>query len=692
MVSIRRRHPRRHLLFGKCLLMKTLRLSTLAVLVHLATASFAAAPVAGLDRPGFDPAVRAQDDLFLAANGTWIKTTEIPADKAEFGTFIKLRDQSDERVKGIVEALAQQKHAEGSVDQKIGDFYAAYMDTAAIDKAGLAPLKTQLDAIAALKDKRALVELMGRWQSVVSMPMNLGAGQDFKNPGIYMSFVFQSGLGLPDRDYYLKDTERFQKVRGAYVAYVTKLLELSGDAAAAKHAAAVYELEKKMAEVQWAKVDNRDPKKIYNPTKVTALGQQAPGIDWPAFLRTGEMPTLDGMLVVGQPSYVKALSGLVKNQPLDTWKLYMQVRLLDAMAYQLPAEYREAKFAFAGRAVRGQTEDLPRWQKAVTVLNDAMGEALGQVYVQQYFPPAHKERMLELVHNLLATYSSSIDQLSWMSPETKKAAHEKLTKYGVKIGYPDMWRDYSALAIKAGDAIGNDFRASRFEHVRQAMRVGKPVDRKEWGMTPQTVNAYYDPGMNEIVFPAAILQPPFFDMAADDAMNYGAIGAVIGHEISHGFDDQGSQFDGDGVLRNWWTDTDRKAFEAITARLVDQYAQYEPIAGSKLNGKLTLGENIADLSGLQIAFKAYQRSLGGKPAPVIEGYTGTQRFFLGWSQAWREKARDERKLQLVTTDPHSPPEFRANGAAVNHDGFHEAFGTKVGDKMFKAPEERIHIW
>ena len=672
--------------------MKTLRLSTLAVLVHLATASFAAAPVAGLDRPGFDPAVRAQDDLFLAANGTWIKTTEIPADKAEFGTFIKLRDQSDERVKGIVEALAQQKHAEGSVDQKIGDFYAAYMDTAAIDKAGLTPLKAQLDAVAALKDKRALVELMGAWQSVVSMPMNLGAGQDFKNPGIYMSFVFQSGLGLPDRDYYLKDTERFQKVRGAYVAYVTKLLELSGDAAAAKHAAAVYELEKKMAEVQWAKVDNRDPKKIYNPTKVTALGQQAPGIDWPAFLRTGEMPTLDGMLVVGQPSYVKALSGLVKNQPLDTWKLYMQVRLLDAMAYQLPAEYREAKFAFAGRAVRGQTEDLPRWQKAVTVLNDAMGEALGQVYVQQYFPPAHKERMLELVHNLLATYSSSIDQLSWMSPETKKAAHEKLAKYGVKIGYPDMWRDYSALAIKAGDAIGNDFRASRFEHVRQAMRVGKPVDRKEWGMTPQTVNAYYDPGMNEIVFPAAILQPPFFDMAADDAMNYGAIGAVIGHEISHGFDDQGSQFDGNGVLRNWWTDTDRKAFDAITAKLVDQYAQYEPIPGSKLNGKLTLGENIADLSGLQIAYKAYLRSLGGKPAPVIDGYTGTQRFFLGWSQAWREKTRDERKLQLVTTDPHSPPEFRANGAAVNHDGFHEAFGTKVGDKMFKAPEERIHIW
>jgi len=672
--------------------MKTLRLSTLAVLVHLATASFAAAPVAGLDRPGFDPAVRVQDDLFLAANGSWIKTTDIPADKAEYGTFIKLRDLSDERVKGIVEALAQQKHAEGSVDQKIGDFYAAYMDTAAIDKAGLAPLKPQLDAVASLKDKRALAELMGQWQSVVNLPMNLGAGQDFKNPGIYMSFVFQGGLGMPDRDYYLKDTERFQKVRGAYLAYVTKLFELSGDADAAKHATTVYELEKKMAEAQWAKVDNRDPKKIYNPTKVTALAQQAPGIDWPALLRTGEMPTLDGVLVVGQPSYFKALSGLVKNQPLDTWKLYMKVRLLDAMASQLPAEYREARFAFSGRAVRGQTEDLPRWQKAVTVLNGAMGEALGQVYVQQYFPPAHKERMLELVRNLLATYSTSIDELSWMSPETKKAAHEKLAKYGVKIGYPDMWRDYAALSIKAGDAIGNDFRASRFEHVRQAQRVGKPVDRKEWGMTPQTVNAYYDPSMNEIVFPAAILQPPFFDMSADDAINYGAIGAVIGHEISHGFDDQGSQFDGNGVLRNWWTDSDRKAFDAITAKLVDQYAQYEPIPGSKLNGKLTLGENIADLSGLQIAYKAYLRSLGGKPAPVIDGYTGTQRFFLGWSQAWREKTRDERKLQLVTTDPHSPPEFRANGAAVNHDGFHEAFGTKVGDKMFKAPEERIHIW
>jgi putative endopeptidase len=672
--------------------MKTLRLSTLAVLVHLAAASFAATPASGLDRPGFDTAVRTQDDLFHAVNGNWIKTTQIPADKSEYGTFIKLRDLSDERVKGIVEALAKEKHAAGSVDQKIGDFYATYMDTDAIDKAGLGPLKSQLDAIGAMKDKRALVELMGSWQSVVNVPMNLGATQDFKNPGIYAAVVFQGGLGMPDRDYYLKDTERFQKVRGAYQTYLAKLLQLSGDKAAEKNAAAIYALEKKMAEAQWAKVDNRDPKKIYNPTKLVDLGKQAPGINWQALLRTAEMPTHENTLIVGQPSYFKALSDLVAKQPLDTWKLYMKVRLLDAMAHELPAEFRDAKFAFSGRALRGQTEDLPRWQKAVTMLNGAMGEALGQVYVQQYFPPAHKERMLELVNNLLATYGSSIDDLTWMSPATKKAAHEKLSKYTVKIGYPDAWRDYSSLAIKAGDPIGNDIRASRFEHLRQAQRIGKAVDRKEWGMTPQTVNAYYDPSMNEIVFPAAILQPPFFDMAADDAMNYGAIGAVIGHEISHGFDDQGSQFDGNGVLRNWWTDEDRKAFDAITAKLVDQYAQYEPIPGSKLNGKLTLGENIADLSGLQIAYKAYLRSLKGQPAPVIEGYTGAQRFFLGWSQAWREKIREERSLQLLTMDPHSPPEFRANGAAVNNDAFHDAFSTKVGDKMFKAPEERIRIW
>jgi putative endopeptidase len=666
--------------------------ATAAAATAAPAAAMAPAAVPGLDTAGMDAAVRPQDDLFRAMNGGWIKATTIPADKADYGAFILLRDLSDQRVKDIVEALAKQKAKAGSVDQKIGDFYAAYMDTATIDKAGLAPLKAELAALDAVKDTKGLVTVIGHWQSVVALPMNIGAGQDFKNPETYTPFVFQGGIGMPDRDYYLKDTERFQKVRTAYLAYVTKLLSLSGDMDAEGHAKQVYELERQIAEVQWATVDNRDPQKIYNPTKLSALAKDAPNIDWKLLLKTGQMPTPGDILVVGQPSYFKGLSKLMGDVPLATWKAYLKVRLLDGLATELPAGYRDAKFDFSGRAIGGKTEDLPRWQKAVNTLNGAMGEALGQVYVQKNFPPAYKQRMQELVKNLLATYSTSIDELTWMSPTTKKAAHEKLSKYGTKIGYPDAWRDYSKLVVKAGDPIGNDFRASRFDYLRQAVRVGKKVDRKEWGMTPQTVNAYYDPSMNEIVFPAAILQPPFFDMSADDAVNYGAIGAIIGHEISHGFDDEGSQFDGDGKLRNWWTEDDRKAFDAITAKLVDQYAQYEPIKGSKLNGKLTLGENIADLSGLQIAYKAYKLSLNGKPAPVIGGLTGDQRFFLSWSQAWRDKMREERSLQLLTVDPHSPSEFRANGAAINHDAFHQAFGTKPGDTMWKAPEERLHLW
>jgi putative endopeptidase len=645
----------------------------------------------GLDKAGMDVAARPQDSLFEAMNGGWLKNTEIPADKPEYGTFIQLRDLSDERVKTIVDALAAKQHAPGTVDAKIADFYNSYMDTAAIDKAGLAPLAPYFKELDAAKDKKALMALMGRWQSIVSTPVDLQVTQDFKDPTTYSPLTWQGGLGLPDRDYYLQKTERFAKARTAYLAYVTKLLAIDGDKNAARDAAAVVALETKIAQIQWDKVENRDPVKLYNPMTVQQLAAKAPGADWKAFIDAGQMP-VPKMISISQPSYVVAFGKLYASVPLETWKSYLRVHLLDSFGTELPAAVRDARFEFRGTALNGLTQDRPRWQKAVAVLNGSMGEALGQVYVSQYFPPEYKARMLELVHNLLATYKTSIDQLTWMTPETKAAAQQKLAKYGVKIGYPDKWRDYSALEVKAGDPVGNDARASRFEYLRQAVRVGKPVDRSEWGMTPQTVNAYYDPGMNEIVFPAAILQPPFFDMKADDAANYGAIGAVIGHEISHGFDDQGSQFDGDGKLRNWWTDADRKSFEAITTKLVAQYEAYEPIKGAHVNGKLTLGENIADLSGLQIAYKAYKLSLGGKPAPVIDGLTGDQRFYLGWSQAWREKVREERTLQLVTTDGHSPPQFRANGAAVNADGFHEAFGTKPGDAMWKAPADRLRLW
>ncbi|WP_077034060.1 M13 family metallopeptidase [Pelomonas sp. KK5] len=672
---------------------KVLCLAPLVLSLTLAGMSHAQTPTSGLDKSGFDSTVRIQDDLFSAVNGDWVKKTEIPADKSSYGTFIGLRDLSDQRVRTIVDELAKAKQKPGTVEQKIADFYGSYVDTAAIDKAGLAPLKSLLASIDAIKTPKDLAAWLGKSQGSFNTPVLMGVEGDSKDPTVYTALTWQGGLGMPDRDYYLKaDDERMGKARTAYESYLTTLGSLSGDKDAAATAKSVIELERAIAEVHLPKVELRDPVKNYNPMTVAELQAAAPGIDWAAFFAGANVGANPSKLSVSQPSEVKGVAKLVADKPLAQWKAYLRLRVLDESADLLPQAYRDAAFAFHGAAITGTKEERPRWQKGIAELNGAMGEAVGKVYVGKYFPPAYKARMQELVQNLLATYKTSIDGLSWMSTETKAQAQDKLSKYMTKIGYPDVWRDYTKLVVKAGDPVGNRERAGRFEWERVSVRVGKKVDRTEWGMTPQTVNAYYNPSLNEIVFPAAILQPPFFDMAADDAVNYGAIGAVIGHEISHGFDDQGSQYDGDGKLRNWWTEGDRKAFEAIADKLVAQYDGYEPIPGKHVNGRLTLGENIADLSGLQIAYKAYKRSLNGKPAPVLDGYTGEQRFFLGWSQAWRNKMREARQLQLLTIDPHSPSEFRANGGAVNHDGFHEAFGTKAGDKMFKPVAERIRIW
>jgi len=652
----------------------------------------AATPASGLDTAGFDPSVRVQDDLFRAANGSWLKNTEIPADKAEYGTFIQLRDLSDKRVRAIVDELATRQFPKGSVEQKVGAFYSSFLDTAAIDKAGVAPIKPMLAEIDALKTPKAMAQWMGRAQGRLETPVQLWVLGDFKEPTVNRALTWQGGLGLPDRDYYLKkDDERLAKARAAYETYLTTLARLAGLAQPAEMAKKVMAIEQKIAEAHWDKVDNRNMVKIYNPMTPAELAKTAPGFDWAAFMESAALANVD-RLSVSQPSATVAIAKLLGEVPLADWKVYLKMQSLDAAAPVLPQAFRDARFAFRGTALTGTKEQKPRWQQGITELNGALGEAVGQIYVARHFSPAHKARMQELVGNLLASYKESIDGLTWMTPATKAQAQDKLSKYMTKIGYPDNWRDYGKLEVRPGDALGNTVRSARFEWERVAAKAGKRVDRTEWGMTPQTVNAYYNGTLNEIVFPAAILEPPFFDMAADDAANYGAIGAIIGHEISHGFDDQGSQFDGEGVLRNWWTDEDRKAFEAVGAKLVAQYETYEPLPGKRLNGKLTLGENIADLSGLQIAYKAYLRSLKGQAAPVIGGTTGQQRFFLGWSQGWREKTREERALQLLTIDPHSPPEFRANGAAVNHDGFHEAFGTKAGDKMFKSPEERIRIW
>jgi len=663
----------------------------LVLALSAAGLAMAAEPVPGLDSSGYDTSVRIQDDLFDAINGGWVSKTEIPADKPSYGSFIKLRDLSDQRVRTIVDELAAKPQKTGSTEQKVADFYKSYTDTQALDQAGLAPVQGLLASIDKIKTKAQLVAWFGAMQGSVDTPIAIGIEPDYKHPDTYSVETFQDGLGMPDRDYYLKDDERFAKARNAYAAYLTTLGELIGDKNAAETAKTVIALEHSLAEVHWSKVDLRDPVKFYNPSTLTGLEKSAPGMDWAAFFKAAGLGHV-AKLIIGQPNTTTATAKLVADVPLEQWKAYLRLRAIDAQADILPQAFREARFAFRGTALTGATEEKPRWQKGIDEVNGALGEAVGKVYVERYFPAEYKARMQKLVGNLLDTYKASIDGLTWMTPATKAAAQAKLAKYMTKIGYPDKWRDYSKLVVKPGDAVGNRHRAEQFEWARQVARAGKPVDRAEWGMTPQTVNAYYNPLFNEIVFPAAILQPPFFDMQADDAVNYGAIGAVIGHEISHGFDDQGSQFDGDGKLRDWWTDADRAAFKAIGEKLAAQYDGYEPLPGKHLNGHLTLGENIADLSGVQIAYKAYERTLGGKPSPVIGGLTGEQRFFMSFGQIWREKTREERRLQLLTIDPHSPGMFRADGAAINADGFHEAFGTKPGDKMWKAPEDRIRLW
>ncbi|HSI60192.1 MAG TPA: M13 family metallopeptidase [Ideonella sp.] len=655
----------------------------------------AAAPAApftsGVDRSTFDTAVRPQDDLYRAANGRWLSDTPIPPDKSAFGVWDVLVDRANERVHTIVEELAAGTHPAGSAEQKVADFYRSFMDKAGIDKAGLAPLAPWLAQIDAVKTPTELAALFGRLQGTVDTPVVAWVDADPKEPTLNRAALYQSGLGLPDRDYYLKPDKRLAQARSAYLAYLETLFGLSGDPRAAAHARTVLALELKLARIQWSSVANRDAVKTYNPMTPQALAKATPGLDWPAFFAAAALPGID-RLSVSQPSYVKALAALAARTPLADWRLYLRARLLDDHANVLPQAFREAHFELHGKTLSGQQKPKPRWEQAIAALDTALGEAVGQVYAARHFPPANKARMQTLVANLLAAYGSSIDGVKWMSAKTRERAKQKLAKYTVKIGYPDRWRDYTALQVRAGDPLGNAARAGRFEHERRAVRNGQPVDRAEWGMTPQTVNAYYNPSFNEIVFPAAILEPPFFDMGADDAANYGATGATIGHEISHGFDDEGSQYDGDGKLDNWWTAADRKAFDRLTAQLVAQYDAYQPLPGRKLNGKLTLGENIADLSGLEIAYKAWQLTLGGKPSPVIDGLTGDQRFFYAYAQSWRENVREARSLQLLTMDPHAPSEFRANGSSINIDAFHQTFGTQPGDKLYKPTAKRIRIW
>ena len=679
-------------------LLSALTLSLLASVAHSAdTVQHAKATTvlaAGVATEYIDPSVRAQDDFFSYLNGKWIKNTEIPADKSSWGSFAKLHDDTQPILRAIIEKSAASKPAAGTNAQRIGDFYASFMDEPKLEQLGLKPLDAELAKIAAIKDKAELPAILAHLGQIgVNVPFDFGIHQDAKDSTKYVADIGQGGLGMPDRDYYLKaDDKKLADARAKYQVHVEKMLALAGEKDAAAKAKAIVAFETDIARVQWTKVENRDPVKTYNKVMLADLATTAPGFNWQAWLDASGIAPKTTYVIVSQPSYLKGFTGVSAQTSLDTWKAYLQLHLIESYAPYLSKAFVDERFAFYGTTLSGVTEMEPRWKRGVTAVERTQGEAVGQLYVEQNFPAARKARMEALVANLLAAYKSSIDKLDWMSPATKKEAQTKLAKFTPKIGYPNKWKDYSALVVSRDDLVGNVMRSRVVESNRELNKLGHPIDRDEWGMTPQTVNAYYNPELNEIVFPASILQPPFFDANADDAVNYGGIGAVIGHEISHGFDDQGAQYDGDGNLRDWWTAADHKNFAAKTKMLVDQYSSYSPLPGYNVNGELTLGENIADNSGLAIAYKAYKISLKGKPAPVINGLTGDQRFYMGWAQVWRVKMREAQQVVQVKTDPHSPGKFRANGTLMNQPAFYSAFGIKPGDKMYLAPNARVIIW
>lgn len=653
--------------------------------------------ISGLEPGYFDTSVRPQDDLYRYINGKWLDTVAIPADKARYGAFDQLAETAELQLRAIVEEL-QQTPPVHSEAQKIRDLYASFMNESRLEVLGLQPLRVELDAIDSLSTHAAVAAHVAYLAQLgVNVPLLPYVHQDNRDSTRYAVDLYQAGLGLPDRDYYLQegDAGAYARIRIAYRTHVAAMLSMAGQAQADSAAQQVLMLETELARAHWDKVINRDPIKTYNKyalNKLSKLSKLAPGFDWPGFMRASGVQGRVNYLLISQPSYVTAYAQLLHSRSLPTWKAYLKWRLISEFAPYLSRQFVDANFAFAGTALRGIPENRPRWKRGLTLLEAALGEGLGKLYVARHFPPENKQRMEMLVSNLLTAYQQSIASLDWMSDATKTAAQAKLARFSVKIGYPQVWRDYSALRISADDLLGNVMRAQQFEYRRQINKLGKPIDRNEWQMTPQTVNAYYNPELNEIVFPAAILQPPFFNAQADEAANYGGIGAVIGHEISHGFDDQGSQFDGAGNLRDWWTAGDHARFAEKTRALVTQYAAYEPLPGYKLNGALTLGENIADTSGLAIAYKAYQLSLQNRPAPVMDGLSGAQRFYAGWAQVWRNQVREQEQIRLIATDPHSPDRFRTWGAAVNQAGFYQAFGVQPGDRMYLPPEQRVVIW
>lgn len=646
----------------------------------------------GIDLTAVDQNVRAQDDFFRHVNGDWLSKTEIPADKSSYGMFNVLYDDTQENLKTLIQEAAKMDAQPGTNSQKLGDMYNSYMNVELANELGLTPLQAELERIAGVENHSQVATVMSELYVLgAEAPIGAFVYPDAKDPTTYGYWLTQSGLTLPDRDYYFKEEEKFVKFRAALESFIGQMLTAAGHEDAENAAKNVLALEKRIADKHISRVASRDAEKNYNMRTVEELKAMLPGFDWQAYAEAGDLGHVE-KIIVRQLPYFEAFAELFTETDVQTWKDYMTFKLLDEYAPRLNEEMVNMHFDFHSTTLNGIPEQRPRWKRSVASTSGILGEVLGQQYVERHFTPEAKAKMDALVKNLTKAYGDSIQQLDWMSEETKVAALDKLSKFTPKIGYPDKWRDYSALEIKADELVGNYKRYNKFNSDYYVAKIGKEVDPADWGMTPQTINAYYSPTRNEIVFPAGILQPPFFNMSADDAVNYGAIGAVIGHEIGHGFDDQGSKYDGDGNLRSWWTEADRVAFDKLGSKLVDQFNQFEPLEGQKVNGELTLGENIGDLAGVTIGHKAYLMSLEGKDAEVIDGLTGDQRFFMGYAQVWRSKMRDDALRARLLSDPHSPGEFRVNGIVGNVDAFYKAFDVKEGDAMYIKPEDRVQIW
>jgi putative endopeptidase len=648
----------------------------------------------GVDTAELAADVRPQDDLFGHVNGRWLARAEIPDDRAVYGSFHVLADAAEQNLRAIVEEAAASDAPAGSTLRKVGTLYAGFLDEAAVDALAVTPIADLLAEVAGISDRTALVAALGRLHRAgVSGAFSLWVDTDARDSQRYLPYLQQGGLSLPDESYYREAA--FAEIRTKHRQHLTRMLELAGLDDPAGRTERVIALESRLAGAHWDRVTNRDAVKTYTLMDAAGLAALVPGFDWGLWgQELGAGPEALAQVVVRQPSYLAAFAAALDEVPLQHWREWLSWRLVHGAAPYLSAPLVAESFDFYGRTLTGAPQLRARWKRGVALVEGALGEAVGQLYVARHFPPEAKTRMSHLVDNLVEAYRRSITGLDWMGPETIRRALDKLERFTPKIGYPDRWRDYSALEIRRDDLLGNIHRATAFELARDLAKIGGPVDRSEWFMTPQTVNAYYNPGMNEIVFPAAILQPPFFDLEADDAVNYGAIGAVIGHEIGHGFDDQGSRYDGDGNLTDWWTDTDRAEFDKRTSALIEQYDALSPrqAPDHHVNGALTVGENIGDLGGLSIAYTAYQIALDGRPAPVIDGLTGAQRFFLAWARAWRTKIRDAELLRRLSIDPHSPEEFRCNTVVRNIDAFVEAFEIRPGDRLWLDPAARVRIW